>query len=171
MPPPSKKFSTVQFSKRRRNRKWDKSDLRRDTRRCNLSPISRVWGRRNRRRSHERQTCSPSIEMLHLLAIMLNAHFLFFCRERLCSGVSIFEVVLQRIKVSHLTWVHSISWNVNYLFSCDEFFQLKCSLYHVLKQGFLNDSTWHGDSTPGEMINLNHCREFHRCGQIENVIS
>ena len=31
MPPPSKKFSTVQFSKRRKNQKWDKIDLRRDT--------------------------------------------------------------------------------------------------------------------------------------------
>jgi len=48
-------------------------------------------------------------------------------KERLCNrGVSIFEVVLQRIK------------------------------------GFLDDPTWQGNSTPGEMININECKEFHR---------
>ena len=29
-------------------------------------------------------------------------------------------------------------------------------------KGFLDDPTWQGNSTPGEMININECKEFHR---------
>ena len=70
---------------------------------------SRMWARPSRQMSLVRLTLSPSWTRLTLHQSMSlfcvtwcfnPCLLLFLCRERLCCGLSIFEVFLQRIKVS-----------------------------------------------------------------------
>ena len=67
-------------------------------------------------------------------------------RERLCCGLSIFEVILNRIKVSRVI-----------LFSSHLTIAKPCFI-----QGFLDDAVWHGKPPANGVINIDECSEFHR---------
>ena len=67
-------------------------------------------------------------------------------RERLCCGLSIFEVILNRIKVSRVI-----------LFSSHLTIAKPCFI-----QGFLDDAVWHGKPPTNGVINIDECSEFHR---------